>query len=218
MVERKLGAEKDIKDLILFLVKKRHPNTIEDLILLVQKERKATEEEIFRALHELEDSKRLQFFEPIFPISSRDFVFSTRGLWYWAVLVLSAFSVASFLLVSGDDYPFVYLRNALGIIFVMYLPGYSLVKVLFPVRVPLQTRSITIDSIERIVLSLGMSIAITPLICLLFYYTPIGFNLAVIIITILIFTLASATYGVSREYEDRQALRRYRKNMAYFKS
>ncbi|MFP4608265.1 MAG: DUF1616 domain-containing protein [Candidatus Natronoplasma sp.] len=55
-------------------------------------------------------------------------------------------------------------RTILGLPFILFLPGYVLISFLFPEDEPL-------DHIERIALSFGLSIAITPLIGLALNYT-----------------------------------------------
>ncbi len=55
------------------------------------------------------------------------------------------------------------LRTILGLPFILFFPGYVLISFLFPEEEPL-------DKIERIALSFGLSIAITPLIGLLLNY------------------------------------------------
>lgn len=55
------------------------------------------------------------------------------------------------------------LRTILGLPFILFFPGYVLISFLFPEEQPL-------DKIERIALSFGLSIAITPLIGLLLNY------------------------------------------------
>lgn len=62
------------------------------------------------------------------------------------------------------------LRIILGIPFVLFFPGYTLMAVLFPKREG-------ISSIERVALSFGMSIAVVALIGLILNYTPWGIRL-----------------------------------------
>ena len=71
--------------------------------------------------------------------------------------------------------------NLLAILLVLFVPGYVLVAALFP-------GSKEIDWIERIVLSLGLSIAVVPLLGLLLNYTPFGIRFAPIVATIALFT------------------------------
>ncbi len=78
-----------------------------------------------------------------------------------------------------NDTPF---RIILGLIFILFLPGYSLIAALFPKKDDL-------DNIERLALSFGLSISVTPLIGLLLNYTPFGIRLAPILISLSIFTI-----------------------------
>jgi hypothetical protein len=207
----------ELKDLILLTVRKRNPDTIEQLITqIIQDNKQLSDDEIISLLHELEDEKKLRLAEAIFPMSFKDYIFSFKAAWYWVTIVLSLLAFIVFFTVNESFVPVIYLRNILGLVFVLYLPGYALVKTLYPLNVPLKTRSITLDSIERIVLSLGLSIVVTTLSGLLLYYTPLGLNFEPVSIWILIFTLLFSNWGISREYEDRKALRKPRKTSAYF--
>lgn len=62
------------------------------------------------------------------------------------------------------------LRIALGLPFLLFFPGYTLMAALFPKRQG-------IDAIKRIALSFGISIAIVPLVGLILNYTPWGITL-----------------------------------------
>ena len=66
-----------------------------------------------------------------------------------------------------------------------FLPGYSLIAALFP-------RKDDLDGIERIALSFGLSIAITPLLGLALNYTPFGIRLLPILIVLSVFTISLA--------------------------
>jgi len=74
------------------------------------------------------------------------------------------------------------IRAILGIIFVLFLPGYLLISALFPAKTNL-------DGIERLALSFGLSIAVVPLLGLILNYTPWGIRLIPILITLSIFCM-----------------------------
>lgn len=76
-------------------------------------------------------------------------------------------------------------RVALGLAFVLFLPGYALVAALFP-------KNGEIDWIERVALSFGLSIAVVPLLGLALNYTPWGIRLEPVVATVLLFTLGMA--------------------------
>lgn len=71
-------------------------------------------------------------------------------------------------------------RIALGLIFALFFPGYTLLAALFPKKGDL-------DGIQRLALSFGLSIAVVPLIGLILNYTPWGIGLYSILISILLF-------------------------------
>lgn len=74
------------------------------------------------------------------------------------------------------------LRTILGLIFLLFLPGYVATAALFPEKG-------RIDAIERIALSFGLSIAIVSLTGLALNYTPFGIRLDPILVVLAAFIL-----------------------------
>lgn len=74
------------------------------------------------------------------------------------------------------------IRTILGVLLVLFLPGYALIASLFPKKNDL-------DGIERAALSFGLSIAVTPLIGLALNYTPFGIRLDPILVSLSAFTV-----------------------------
>ena len=85
------------------------------------------------------------------------------GLIPQSILVISLILIIIFI-------PSFVLRIILGLPFLLYFPGYSLILALFP-------KKDQIDGIERFALSFGLSIAVVPLIGLILNYTPLGITL-----------------------------------------
>ncbi|MCL6479106.1 MAG: DUF1616 domain-containing protein [Peptococcaceae bacterium] len=83
------------------------------------------------------------------------------------------------------------LRIALGLPFILFFPGYALIAALFPGREDL-------DSIERVALSFGLSIAVVPLIGLMLNCTPLGIRLYPILVSLNLFILAMSLLGWRR--------------------
>ena len=104
------------------------------------------------------------------------------------VLVLVALTIISIHTPLLSQTP---LRTILGLIMVLFLVGYSLISALFPGKKDL-------DGIERIALSFGLSIAVTPLIGLILNYTPYGIRETPILITLSLFTIACTIIAHSR--------------------
>ena len=86
------------------------------------------------------------------------------------------------------------IRIIIGLPVILFIPGYTLIFALFPTKK-------TIDIIERIALSLGLSIAIIPLIGLGLNYTPFGIRLEPILFSIFIFIISLGAIGTYRWYK-----------------
>jgi len=82
-------------------------------------------------------------------------------------------------------------RTVLGLIFILALPGYVATAALFPNRE-------SIDAIERVALSIGLSIAIVPLAGLALNYTPFGIRLEPILATLSGFVLMASVVAWRR--------------------
>lgn len=74
------------------------------------------------------------------------------------------------------------IRIILGLPFVLFFPGYTLVMTLFPRRSQL-------SNIERVALSFGLSIAVVPIFGFILNYTPWGLRLYSLLISLTIFIL-----------------------------
>ena len=83
------------------------------------------------------------------------------------------------------------LRIVLGFPFVLFFPGYTLICLLFP-------RKGDLDGVERLALSLGLSIAIVPLIGLALNYTPWGIRLYPILVSLFTFTISTSMAAMYR--------------------
>jgi len=106
-----------------------------------------------------------------------------------AIVIFFTLLCTPFVLISPlNETP---MRILLGLPLVLFLPGYSLIAVLFP-------RKDDLDVIERIALGFGLSIAIVPLFGLALNYTPLGIRLTPILITLSIFTVSLAIGAYAR--------------------
>jgi uncharacterized membrane protein len=80
-------------------------------------------------------------------------------------------------------------RKALGLVFVLFFPGYAFITALFPERKEL-------DNLERLALSFGLSIAMVPLIGLGLNFTPWGIRLVPILVSLTIFNVVFALVAI----------------------
>jgi hypothetical protein len=189
------------KDRIIQIVKKEKPETAKLLIALMQQHYSIPPEQAINLLLELENGDRLHFtrHKPTVPISARKYIFSKQATWYWITILLAIVTMIVVFTITGYGFPLVYLRYSLGIIFVLFLPGFALVKALFPEEVPIKTSSKNIDSIERVALSFGITLAFVPMIGLILNYTSWGIRLTPITLSLTGLTVVFATAAILRE-------------------
>jgi hypothetical protein len=93
-----------------------------------------------------------------------------------------------------DDFPLVVFRWVLGSVFVLFIPGYVAVEALFP-------KGRELDGIERLALSVGLSLALVPLVGLLLNYTPWGIRLDPIMVSLTILTIGLALVAFVRRFK-----------------
>ena len=114
-------------------------------------------------------------------------------LWYWTsliTLILAVTTVYTTNMIPGASI----LRLILGSIIVVFLPGYATIEALYP-------KEGELSSLERLALSIGLSLAIVPLIGLALNYTPWGIRLNPIIITLAAYTTTILTIAAYRKYQ-----------------
>lgn len=116
-----------------------------------------------------------------------------RNLWFYLSV---AISLLTGLAVFGlpTESPLVVVRYILGSVFVLFIPGYVTVEALFP-------KGREMDGIERFALSVGLSLALVPLIGLLLNYTPWGIRLTPIVLSLVVFTVGVAGVGAGRRFK-----------------
>lgn len=115
-----------------------------------------------------------------------------RNVWFYASVAIPLITVLVIYTVPSQ-FPLVALRWVLGSVFVLFMPGYVTVEALFP-------KSRELDGIERFALSVGLSLALVPLVGLLLNYTPWGIRLNPIVVSLTILTIGLAMIALAREY------------------
>lgn len=160
-----------IEKTIFDVLDTKQPENIKELILLVQEQVEASTEEIQQQIKILHKQGLVTLEEPTSHKSFFCFIRNKQSLWFWIVLAMSAFSLFSILFIFETQTTLVYIRYSFGFVLVAFLPGYCLTEALFP-------RKQTLDLIERITFSIGLSFAITALVGLFLSFTPFGLKLS----------------------------------------
>ncbi|MFP3239363.1 MAG: DUF1616 domain-containing protein [Caldivirga sp.] len=118
------------------------------------------------------------------------FLASVDGVWYWVTLAITLVSLAIVMLVKGG--PLMPIRYLLGAVSVLFMPGYSIVEALYP-------RGDELAPLERLALSIGLSLAVVPLVGLILNYTPWGIRLIPIVVSNTALTIALLTVAALRK-------------------
>ena len=191
----KKQSEKTIDQYIIEVVRKNNPKTVKELVKLVQPKYPIPEKEILERILNLQNQGKIALKNHQTPITPllRSYILSTKANWYWTIIAVAAATTALVFTVPENAYPIVYARYLLGSIFVLFLPGYSLIKALFPTK--------EIDNIERAALSIGMSLALVPITGLLLNYTPWGIRTTPVTLSLLALTTVFATAAIIREHQ-----------------
>ncbi len=108
---------------------------------------------------------------------------------YWDLLTIVFFS--AFLDLFIFILPENPIRKILGLPFILFFPGYTLISFLFP-------EEGNLDLIEKIALSFGLSIAVVPLIGLALNYTPLGIRLTPILLSLTLFNVFFGIFAIIR--------------------
>ena len=189
---------------IIRIAKNENPATVEKLVKLVQLKRFLAEEEIAEQILKLQSQGELTLHErrssP--PLTIKGYILSSQASWYWIIMALALATTILVFTVAENSYPIVYARYLLGSVFVLWLPGYSFIKALFPTKVPIPTGTKELDNIERIALSLGLSLALVIITGLLLNYTPWGIRVTPITLSLLALTTILATIALIREHQN----------------
>lgn len=183
---------------IIKILGNEHPKTVTQLIKLVQLKNDIPEQEIVERVLLLQDQGKIVLKDQL-PLSFtlKDYILSVHAYWYLLIVAVAAVTT-TLILANLEHTPIIggillYARYLLASVFVLFLPGYSFIKALFPVK--------EIDNVERIALSIGMSLAIVAINALILNYTPWGISTNPITLSLLGLTLTLSTAAVVREHQ-----------------
>lgn len=192
--------DQELKGIILSVLREERPSSVKELvnIVLVRPETHLTTPEVVRLVQELREEGKIRLSESprTFTTFAAYLIDRNMSASFWLTLVAVLFTWLSIYAIPSE-FPWVIPRWVLGALFVIFLPGYAFVEALF-----VNTRSgkKELDQIERFALSMGMSLALVPLVGLLLNYTPWGIRLEPIVISLSMLTLACIVVAAYRKY------------------
>jgi hypothetical protein len=177
-----------------------HPETLEEAVELVGLRFSEGDGAVMDRVLRLESEGKILFEKSLVavPSSLAGYFLSGWALWFWVVFGFAVVASVMVFVVPEDAFPVVYARYVFGSVFVLFLPGYSLIRALFGSK--------ELDSIERLALSIGLSLALVPMAGLLLNYTPWGIRTTPVTFCLLALTLVFASAAVVRDYGARRKM------------
>lgn len=188
-----------LSERIIQIVKTKQPKTVTQLVELVYQEHPLPQQEIIDYILHLQCQGKLSFKEntTFVPSSLISYLSSSYSYWYWITITLAFATTTTVFTIPENAYPLIYARYILGSIFILFLPGYTFIKALFPAK--------ELDKIERTAISIGMSIALVPVTVLILNYTPWGIRTTTVTLILLALTTIFATAAIIREHQNKTA-------------
>jgi len=194
MLQSQSQPKPSLRDVVRNTIRSEHPKTVAELAQLVSADGTVYEDEFMAALKEAVSEGGIELKQTSYNLESAlDYLFTiTISGWFWATMILAVSAILSVAFVP-DAFPVNVIRWVLGSVFVLYLPGYTLIQFLFSEKKEL-------DSLERFALSVGLSLAVVPLIGLILNYLPWGIRLAPITVSLSLFVVSFAILAAARKY------------------
>lgn len=190
-----MGPEPTVRDALMEAAAAR--GKMSEAVAEVSRKTGVPRDEVVRELIRLTDSKTLSLESGSPYASFSGYVFSPYSLWFWLGVLGTVLAAGSAVFTSG---PLVYLRYVFGSALVFFLPGFALTQVLF-------ARRAEGDDLLKLVLSVGLSVAITPVVSLLLSSTPFGVTLAPVLASLAGLTLLLLVAAEWRRFARHSAAR-----------
>ncbi len=183
-----------LNDLIMRTLKTRKPKTVEELVGLVREKSPASREAIVDHITQLREEGRIELEQPVPPPTEFSlYLRSPWSRWFWYVVAVLVATIISGLLIPVEAGWFIAIRYILGFTFILFIPGYCFVEALFPNKGEL-------DEIERFSLSIGLSLAISPLTALILNFTPWGIRTIPVFVSLSLVTVSLGLFAAWRKF------------------
>ena len=179
-----------IEELALRKISQSNNVDLEGIVGEITKELGYTRDRVLSRLMVLESEGKISLVESAPKKSLFSFAKSPESLWFWGAIAATLLSLG---LISVTGGVALYLRYVFGGLLILFLPGYSLLQFLYAKKEEL-------DGLTRLALSIGLSLAIVPLIGLGLNYTPFGIRLIPVALSLALFTIIFLVLALIRKH------------------
>lgn len=179
--------------MVMDIIRTHRCTNVKDVVNKLQAmDKSLTFEEVRDVINELKHEDKIKLSEPKVEGPFSNYLANiSRSLTFWLTVIVSMLTLATIYLMPQIP-PLSTVRIISGTIFMLFIPGYALTRLLFPTR--------DTDTIELVALSIGLSFAVTPLIGLILNYSPWGIRLDPVVISLSIVSIALAFVGAYRRF------------------
>lgn len=163
LVQPELGSSALIEDLVMDVIMKYRCANVREAVTHIQNvDKSISSEDIIDAIKELNNDKKIILLDKVHN-SFMHYLKGYSSISFWLIASAIVFGLASIYFLPNNGIWSI-VRYAVAAIFILLVPGYSLIQLLFPSKI--------IDSAERLVLGVGLSLGILPLVWLTLHYSP----------------------------------------------
>jgi hypothetical protein len=159
--------------------------TLSSLVSDLSKEQGYNRDRVMEGLMRMQSSGTITISEREPYSSLGRYALSPHSFWFVGAVIATLLSLALISVTSGVT---LYLRYVFGGLLILFLPGYSVTELLYSKK--------DLEELTTVVLSIGLSLALVPLVGLVLNYTPFGirvlpiaFSLAGLTIVLLLLAL-----------------------------
>jgi len=184
-----MSSKESIQDALIRRAAEEKWN-VSELTSALSRETGYSRDAVVEELIRLSEGNRLFLTEKSPYQSIARYASSPYSLWFWAAVVATSLSVV---LTTVSPGLLIYLRYVLGSALILFLPGFSLVELLYADRKEL-------DAPERFALAVGLSLALTALSGLALNYTPLGLGFIPALATLAGLTIVLLLLAMARKY------------------
>ena len=187
-------TEQAKRDLIARLIGEHKPETVGQLVALAEADGKFDEGTLIETVRGMVRDGSLKLGAPKYHIRSfLDYLFTLDvSSWFWAAMAATGITAVLALMPTGF-FPLDVLRWGFGSLFLLFLPGYSSLQLIFPEQRDMRNS-------QRYVFSIPVSLAILIILGLVLNYSGAGIRLATLLESIGFVTVVFAVAAAYRLY------------------
>jgi len=178
-------------DALLGLIESQPQMTVGDLVAQYSERHGVPRYEAARHIHQAWSQENIRL-EPVPRKGFVPYLKSVHAIRLWTVISLFILTLISIYILPQSP-PYLYLRHLTGTLSVILLPGAALVGILYP-------RDEDLEPLQRLIYSIGLSLALTTLVGFALNNTEQGVRASTAILSLYVITVGLTLLAVYKRY------------------